>query len=48
MDMAQIDEIPTALTVKPEGDYTVASPTLPELITEGGDGGDHSRPSIVP
>jgi antitoxin HicB len=33
--MAQIYKIPLMLRVQPEGGYTVTSPVLPELITEG-------------
>ena len=33
--MAHIYKIPLMLTVQPEGGYTVTSPALPELITEG-------------
>jgi antitoxin HicB len=33
--MAHINKIPLMLTVQPEGGYTVTSPALPELITEG-------------
>ena len=33
--MAHISKIPLMLTVQPEGGYTVTSPALPELITEG-------------
>jgi antitoxin HicB len=33
--MAHIYKIPLILTVQPEGGYTVTSPALPELITEG-------------
>jgi antitoxin HicB len=33
--MAQICKIPLMLRVQPEGGYTVNSPVLPELITEG-------------
>jgi antitoxin HicB len=32
--MAHIYKIPLVLTAQPEGDFTVTSPTLPELITE--------------
>ncbi|MFL5342861.1 MAG: type II toxin-antitoxin system HicB family antitoxin [Gemmataceae bacterium] len=30
-----IDRIPLIFTPQPEGGYTVTSPVLPELITEG-------------
>ena len=33
--MAQIYKIPLMLTAQPEGGYTVTSPVLPELMTEG-------------
>jgi len=33
--MASIYKIPLVLKAQPEGGYTVTSPTLPELITEG-------------
>lgn len=33
--MAHIYKIPLVLTLQPEGGYTVTSPALPELITEG-------------
>jgi len=33
--MAQIYKVPLVLTPQPEGGYTVTSPLLPELITEG-------------
>jgi antitoxin HicB len=33
--MALICKIPLMLTAQPEGGYTVTSPVLPELITEG-------------
>ena len=33
--MAHIYQIPLILTLQPEGGYTVTSPALPELITEG-------------
>jgi antitoxin HicB len=33
--MAQIYKVPLVLTAQPEGGYTVTSPTLRELITEG-------------
>jgi antitoxin HicB len=33
--MAQIYKIPLMLRAQPEGGYTVTSPALPELITEG-------------
>lgn len=33
--MAHIYEIPLILTAQPEGGYTVTSPALAELITEG-------------
>jgi len=30
-----MDRIPLVLTIQPEGGYTVTSPALPELVTEG-------------
>jgi antitoxin HicB len=33
--MSQIFKVPLVLTPQPEGGYTVTSPVLPELITEG-------------
>ena len=33
--MAQVFKVPLVLTPQPEGGYTVTSPVLPELITEG-------------
>ena len=33
--MAEIFKVPLLLTVQPEGGYTVTSPVLPELLTEG-------------
>jgi antitoxin HicB len=33
--MAHIYKIPLMLTLQPEGSYTVTSPALPELVTEG-------------
>jgi antitoxin HicB len=33
--MAHIYKIPLMITSQPEGGYTVTSPALPELITEG-------------
>ena len=33
--MADIFKVPLILTVQPEGGYTVTSPMLPELVTEG-------------
>ena len=33
--MSKLDEIPLVLSPQPEGGYTVTSPVLPELITEG-------------
>lgn len=33
--MADVFKVPLILTVQPEGGYTVTSPTLPELVTEG-------------
>ena len=33
--MPQIYKIPLVLTPQPEGGFTVTSPALPELITEG-------------
>jgi antitoxin HicB len=33
--MAQIYKVPLTLRAQPEGGYTVTSPVLPELITEG-------------
>ena len=33
--MADIFKVPLLLAVQPEGGYTVTSPVLPELLTEG-------------
>ena len=33
--MADIFKVPLVLTAQPEGGYTVTSPVLPELLTEG-------------
>jgi antitoxin HicB len=33
--MAQVFKVPLVLTPQPEGGYTVTSPVLPELVTEG-------------
>jgi antitoxin HicB len=33
--MTHVYKIPLVLTTQPEGGYTVTSPALPELITEG-------------
>jgi antitoxin HicB len=33
--MAQLYKVPLMLTLQPEGGYTVTSPLLPELVTEG-------------
>jgi antitoxin HicB len=33
--MAHIYKVPLVLTPQPEGGYTVTSPMLPELVTEG-------------
>ena len=33
--MAQVFKVPLVLTPQPEGGYTVTSPVLPELLTEG-------------
>ena len=33
--MADIFKVPLILTAQPEGGYTVTSPMLPELVTEG-------------
>lgn len=33
--MAQVLKVPLRLTSQPEGGYTVTSPALPELVTEG-------------
>lgn len=33
--MAQVYKVPLVLTSQPEGGYTVTSPVLPELVTEG-------------
>lgn len=35
--MAAMYKIPLVLTPQPEGGFTVTSPVLPELITEGDD-----------
>jgi antitoxin HicB len=34
-DMAEIYKVPLVLTPQPEGGFTVTSPLLPELVTEG-------------
>ena len=33
--MAEIFKVPLVLTAQPEGGFTVTSPLLPELVTEG-------------
>ena len=33
--MTQLFKLPLVLTAQPEGGYTVTSPALPELLTEG-------------
>lgn len=33
--MADVFKVPLVLTAQPEGGYTVTSPVLPELVTEG-------------
>jgi antitoxin HicB len=33
--MAEVLKVPLVLTAQPEGGFTVTSPVLPELITEG-------------
>ena len=33
--MAEIFKLPLVLTAQPEGGFTVTSPVLPELVTEG-------------
>ena len=33
--MSEIFKVPLVLTAQPEGGYTVTSPVLPELVTEG-------------
>jgi antitoxin HicB len=33
--MADVFKVPLILTAQPEGGYTVTSPALPELVTEG-------------
>jgi len=33
--MSQLYKVPLILSPQPEGGYTVTSPVLPELITEG-------------
>ena len=33
--MAQVYKVPLVLVPQPEGGYTVTSPVLPELVTEG-------------
>ena len=33
--MAEVYKVPLVLTPQPEGGYTVTSPVLPELVTEG-------------
>jgi antitoxin HicB len=34
-DMADLYKLPLVLSPQPEGGYTVTSPLLPELVTEG-------------
>ena len=34
-NMARLYKVPLILTLQPEGGYTVTSPLLPELVTEG-------------
>jgi antitoxin HicB len=33
--MAEVFKVPLVLTAQPQGGYTVTSPVLPELVTEG-------------
>ena len=33
--MAEVFKVPLVLTAQPEGGFTVTSPLLPELVTEG-------------
>ena len=33
--MAEVYKVPLVLSPQPEGGYTVTSPVLPELVTEG-------------
>jgi antitoxin HicB len=33
--MTEVFKVPLVLTVQPEGGYTITSPVLPELVTEG-------------
>jgi antitoxin HicB len=33
--MANVYKVPLVLTAQPKGGYTVTSPALPELVTEG-------------
>lgn len=33
--MGEVFKVPLVLTAQPEGGYTVTSPVLPELVTEG-------------
>ncbi len=33
--MAEVFKVPLVLTAQPDGGYTVTSPVLPELVTEG-------------
>ncbi len=35
LKMSQMYKVPLVLTPQPEGGYTVTSPLLPELLTEG-------------
>jgi antitoxin HicB len=35
LEMSHVYKIPLTLELQPEGGYTVTSPLLPELITEG-------------
>jgi antitoxin HicB len=35
VSLAQVYKIPLILAPQPEGGYTVTSPVLPELVTEG-------------
>ncbi len=35
MSQAEVYKIPLVLTAQPEGGFTVTSPVLPELLTEG-------------
>lgn len=47
--MSNVYKIPLVLTPQPEGGYTVTSPVLPELVTEGDtmdEAVDHVRDAV--